>query len=264
MGKLDGRVAIVTGAGRPGNIGQAVCEAFLAEGASVVATDRREGEAGSLGKGSDRFRFLAHDVTSEADWQRVLATTLERFGGLDILVNNAGMSIRGGIADIGLDEFRQVMDVNTNGAFIGTKLCAPEIAKRAKRHAGGGAIINTSSMSGYMPSAFSLAYHCSKAAMRMLTACNSKELGRLGIRVNSVHPGPIDTPMLREAFQGYSDHGAYADAGAAEAQIAASTSLGILCEPEHIAPLYVYLASDDARYVTGAAIAHDGGVATWF
>ena len=98
----------------------------------------------------------------------------------------------------------------------------------------------------------------------MLTICNSKELGPQGIRVNSVHPGPIDTPMLREAFKGYAEHGAYADSTDAEARIAASTSLGTLCAPEHIAPLFVYLASDDARYVTGAAIAHDGGVATWF
>ena len=230
MGKLDNRVAIVTGAGRTGNIGQAVCEAFLAEGASVVATDIREGQSGALGEGAhkDRFLFLSHDVAKEADWQRVLAATLDRFGGLDILVNNAGMSIRGGIADVSLEEFRQVMDVNLNSAFLGTKLCAPAIAERARRHAGGGAIINVSSMSGYMPSAHSVSYHCSKAAMRMLTICNSKELGPQGIRVNSVHPGPIDTPMLREAFKGYAEHGAYADSTDAEARIAASTSLGTL------------------------------------
>ncbi|RYD81429.1 MAG: SDR family oxidoreductase, partial [Sphingomonadales bacterium] len=152
--------------------------------------------------------------------------------------------------------------VNLYGCFLGTRICAPAIAERAKRHAGGGAIINVSSMSAYMATAASTAYHCSKAAVRMLTMCNSKELGPMGIRVNSIHPGPIDTPLLREAFAGYAEHGLFPSAAEAEARIAASTSLGRLCRPEDMAPLFVYLASDDARYVTGTAIAHDGGVGT--
>jgi 3alpha(or 20beta)-hydroxysteroid dehydrogenase/cyclopentanol dehydrogenase len=267
MCRLDNRVAIVTGAGRIGNIGQAVCEAFLAEGAAgVVATDLRGEEAAALTErlGGDRFLFLTHDVADEAGWRRVLAATVERFGGLDILVNNAGISVRANSAELGLEEFRKVMDVNLYGCFLGTKVCAPAIAERANRHPGGGAIINVSSMSAYMPSATSFAYHCSKSAVRMLTMCTSKELGPQGIRVNSIHPGPITTPMLREAFHGYARAGLYPSAAEAEAGIAAQTSLGRLCAPEDMAATFVYLASDDARYVTGAAMQHDGGVGSVF
>jgi len=181
MGRLDGRVAIVTGAGRVGNIGQAVCEAFIAKGASgVVTTDLRGDEAEALTErfGDERFQFLEHDVAEEADWRRVLAATIERFGGLDIPVNNAGISVRANSAELSLEDFRRVMDVNVYGCFLGTKVCTPAIAERAGRHPGGGAIINVSSMSAYMPSVTSLPYHCSKAALRMLTMCTSKELGR--------------------------------------------------------------------------------------
>lgn len=267
MSKLDKRVAIVTGAGRMGNIGQAVCQAYLDEGAAgVVATDLRDDDAGALYErfGTERFLFLTHDVAEESDWQRVLEATVARFGGLDILVNNAGISIRGNTAALSLDDFRKVMDVNLYGAFLGTKICAPELAKRAADHPGGSAIINVSSMSAYMPTAHSLAYHCSKSALRMMTMCNSREFGPQNIRVNSVHPGPITTPLLREAFKGYAEGGMYANAEAAEAQIAAQTALGRLCEPEHMAPLFVYLASDDSRYVTGTAVQHDGGVGSNF
>ena len=267
MTKLKDRVAIVTGAGRPGNIGQAVCEAFLEEGvAGVVATDLRADEAGALAErfGTERFAFHPHDVASEADWRRVVGATLERFGGLDILVNNAGMGMSGDSATLALDDFRKTMDANLYGAFLGTKVCAPPIAERAALYAGGGAIINVSSMAAYMPNAHNIAYHCSKSALRMLTLCTSKELGPQGIRVNSVHPGPIMTPLLKEAFKRYSKAGMYASPEDAEQRIAASSPLGRTSTPEEIARLFVYLASDDASYITGTAIAHDGGVGSVF
>lgn len=262
MAKLEGRVAIVTGSGRSGNIGQAVCEAFLAEGAAgVAATDLRAEEAGRLAErfSADRFVFLPHDVAAEADWQHVLAATAERFGGLDVLVNNAGMGMSGSSATLSLEDFRRTMDVNLFGAFLGTKVCAPAIAAR-----GGGAIINVSSMAAYMPNAHNIAYHCSKSALRMLTMCTSKELGPSGIRVNSVHPGPIVTPLLEEAFHRYADAGMYASAEKADQTIAASSPLGRTGKPGEIAHLFVYLASDDSSYVTGAAFAHDGGVGSVF
>ena len=127
------------------------------------------------------------------------------------------------------------------------------------RHAGGTAIVNVSSMAGYMPNGHNVAYHASKSALRMLTMCTSKELGPQGIRVNSVHPGPIVTPLLREAFARYTKAGMYASVEEAEAQITASSPLGVTGRPEDMAHLFVYLASDDARFVTGTAIAHDGG-----
>jgi len=156
------------------------------------------------------------------------------------------------------------MAVNLDGAFLGTKLCAPAMAARARRHAGGAAIINVSSMSSYMPNGHNVAYHASKSALRMLTMCASKELGAQGIRVNSVHPGPIVTPLLREAFGRYAKAGMYASVEDAEAQITASSPLGVTGRPEDMAHLFVYLASDEARFVTGTAVAHDGGVGTVF
>jgi NAD(P)-dependent dehydrogenase (short-subunit alcohol dehydrogenase family) len=267
MTRLKDRVAIITGAGRLGNIGQAVCEAFLSEGAAgVVATDLRDAEADALAErfGRDRFVFQLHDVASEQHWRRVLDATVERFGGLDILVNNAGMGMAGDSATLSLDDFRKTMDVNLYGAFLGTKVCAPPIAARAARYPGGGSIINVSSMAAYMPNAHNIAYHCSKSALRMLTLCTSKELGPQAIRVNSVHPGPIVTPLLREAFGRYSEAGMYASAQEAEQRIAASSPLGRMGTPEEIARLFVYLSSDDACYITGTAIAHDGGVGSVF
>ena len=267
MARLKDRVAIVTGAGRPGNIGQAVCEAFLEEGAAgVVATDLRMEDAGALVErfGADRFVFRAHDVACEDDWRAVLALAVARFGGLDILVNNAGKGQSGTSATLSLEDFRSTMDANLYGAFLGTKVCAPAIATRAGRHAGGGSIINVSSMAAYMPNASNIAYHCSKSALRMLTMCNSKELGPQGIRVNSVHPGPIVTPLLEEAFHRYTEAGMYASAEAAEARIAGMSPLGRTGKPAEIARLFVYLASDDAAYVTGTAVAHDGGVGSVF
>jgi NAD(P)-dependent dehydrogenase (short-subunit alcohol dehydrogenase family) len=270
MARLADRIAIVTGAGRPGNIGLAVCEAFLREGATgVVATDMRTEDAAQISAAfddgyPDRFVFLEHDVTSEASWRHVLDITQDRFNGLDVLVNNAGIAIGGGTATLPLEDFRKVMAVNLDGAFLGTKLCAPAMAARARRHAGGAAIINVSSMSSYMPNGHNVAYHASKSALRMLTMCASKELGAQGIRVNSVHPGPIVTPLLREAFGRYAKAGMYASVEDAEAQITASSPLGVTGRPEDMAHLFVYLASDDARFVTGTAVAHDGGVGTVF
>ena len=266
MLKLEGRIAIVTGTGRPGNIGQAVCAAFLAEGATVVASDLRDSQAQALADrfGSDRFAFLRHDVVSIDDWTRVLAATQDRFGGLDVLVNNAGVGKPGTSANLSLEDFRQTMDINLFGAFLGTKVCAPTISARAKVRGGTGAIINVSSMAAYMPNASNIAYHCSKSALRMLTMCTSKELGPQGIRVNSIHPGPIVTPLLESAFKRYAEAGMYASASDAEQKIAASSALGRTGRPDEIARMFVYLASDDASYVTGAAFAHDGGVGTQF
>jgi NAD(P)-dependent dehydrogenase (short-subunit alcohol dehydrogenase family) len=266
LSKLAGRVAIITGTGRDGNIGQAACAAFLEAGAAgVVASDLRDDQAAALTArfGAERFAFVKHDVASLDDWQRVLAVALDRFGGLDVLVNNAGIGKSGTSATLALEDFRQAMDVNLYGAFLGTKVCAPAIAERARAREGTGAIVNVSSMAAYMPNASNIAYHCSKAALRMLTMCTSKELGP-AIRVNSVHPGPIVTPLLASAFRRYAEAGMYASAEDAEQRISASSALGRTGRPDELARMLVYLASDDSSYVTGAAVAHDGGVGTQF
>jgi 3alpha(or 20beta)-hydroxysteroid dehydrogenase/cyclopentanol dehydrogenase len=266
MKRLDGKVAIVTGAGRDGNIGVAISEAFLREGAAaVVATDLRGSgieaiAARMTAAGSGAFRFLTHDVTSEADWARVVEETVGAFGGIDILINNAGISIHGGVADTSLEDLRRAMAVNHDALFLGMKACLPELERSAARFAGGGAIVNNLSMASYMPNANNLGYHVSKAAGRMLTLCAASEFGPKRVRVNSVHPGLTMTPLIREAFDEYARAGLWDSAEAAEAAIASMAPLGTSSQPEEAAHAFVYLASEEARFVTGASIYHDGGL----
>lgn len=266
-GRLDGKVAIVTGAGRTGNIGVAICEAFLKAGVkAVVATDIMTEEATIITArfeaefGKNRFLFLAHDITDEKAWQGVLSTTVEQFGALDILVNNAGISVHGGIETTSLGDMRRVMAVNNDSLFIGMKLSAPYLAEAVKRFSGGGVVINTLSMASYMPSANNLAYQVSKAAGRMLTLCGAIEMGPKKIRVNSVHPGLTITPLVEEAFQTYADQGIWPTREAAIEAVAGMGPLGITSQPEDTAHAFVYLASEEARFVTGACFWHDGGI----
>lgn len=265
-GRLEGKVAIVTGAGREGNIGVAICEAYLREGARVVATDLRTDESdvvtARMGRSApaENFRFLAHDVTSEADWARLVDDTVSAFGGIDVLVNNAGIAIHAGIEHCSLDDLRKVMAVNHDALFIGTKACLPELKRSVQRFAGGGSVINNLSMASYMPSGINIGYHVSKAAGRMLTLCASIEFGPMKIRVNSVHPGLTMTPLIREGLADYVKLGAYPSVEEAEASIAGMGPLGISSDPEDTAHAFVYLASEEARFVTGASIYHDGAI----
>jgi 3alpha(or 20beta)-hydroxysteroid dehydrogenase len=271
MSRLEGKVAIVTGAGRVGNIGVAICEAFLREGAKgVIGTDLRQDEASEVAARmattdrGDAFRLVAHDVTSEADWTRVAALAVTTFGGIDVLVNNAGISIHAGIEATGLDQLRQVMAVNHDALFLGMKACLPELARSVERFPGGGAVVNNLSMASYMPNANNIGYHVSKAAARMLSLCAAIEFGPKKIRVNSVHPGLTMTPLIREGLDDYVKAGMWEDATAAEAAIAGMGPLGISSQPEDTAHAFVYLASEEARFVTGASLYHDGGIGQRF
>jgi len=267
MGRLDGKVAIVTGAGRVGNIGVAVARAFLAEGAkAVVGTDFRTNEAAAIVElvaadgHAGVFRLVEQDVTSEADWQRVIDDTVAEFGGLDVLVNNAGISIHGGIAQTSLENLRKVMAVNHDALFLGIKFAAPHLAAAHARFSGGGSIINNLSMASYMPNATNIGYHVSKSAGRMLTICAALEYGAQKIRINSIHPGVTMTPILREGLEAYVASGMWESTEAAEAALAAMNPLGVASQPEDTANAFVYLASDEARFVTGASIYHDGAI----
>lgn len=265
--RLENKVAIVTGAGRTGNIGVAICDAFLREGAAgVVATDLRDDEAGEIVRrmnathGEGRFRLLAHDVTCEDDWARVVQETCSTFGQLDVLINNAGIAIHGGILGTSLEDLRKVMAVNHDALFIGIRACAPALEAAASRHAGGGVVINNVSMSSYMANANNIGYHVSKAAARMLTLCAARELGPRNIRINSVHPGLTMTPLIREGLDDYVSLGIWQSADEAEAAITAMSPLNRSSQPEDTAHAFVYLASEEARFVTGAALYHDGGL----
>jgi NAD(P)-dependent dehydrogenase (short-subunit alcohol dehydrogenase family) len=271
MARLDGKVAIVTGAGRQGNIGAAVCDAFLREGArAVIATDLRMDAGAELtadmdGKhGAGRYRLVQQDVTLEADWAALVETVLAEFGAIDILVNNAGISIHGGIETTSLEDLRKVMAVNHDSGFLGMKYCAPALAETIKRFPGGGSVINTVSMASYMPNANNVGYHVSKSAQRMLTLCGAVEFGPKRIRVNSVHPGQTTTPLLKEGYEEYARLGFYESSEAGIQDLVKMCPLGIESFPEDTAHAFVYLASDESRFVTGASIYHDGGLARHF
>ena len=267
MGRLAGKVAIVTGAGRLGNIGVAICDAFLREGAKgIVGTDLRDEDRHAIQArferehGPGRFTMMRHDVTSETGWAQVVGTTLATFGQLDVLVNNAGISFHGGIIDTSLENLRKAMAVNHDALFLGMKHCAPHLETALQRFSGGGSIVNNLSMASYMPNANNLGYHVSKAAGRMLTLCGAVEFGPKKIRVNSVHPGTTMTPIIEEAFEDYVKAGMWESRDVAEAALNQMAPLNKSSQPEETANAFVYLASEESGFVTGASIYHDGGL----
>ncbi|KQZ70070.1 glucose 1-dehydrogenase [Nocardioides sp. Root151] len=243
MGRLAGKIAIVTG-GAQGQ-GAAIARAFVAEGAQVVIADIAEesGEklAAELG---DAARFQRHDVSDEASWTSVVEFTAATFGDVNVLVNNAGILRFGEIHTMDLDEFDLVVRINQRGTFLGMRAVVPTMRRNKQ-----GSIVNASSVEGLAGMGSLAAYTGTKFAIRGMTKAAALELGSRGIRVNSVHPGMIDTGMTRE-------HGG----DAAMEYGASKVPMRRVGTPEDIAPLYVYLASDESGYVTGAEIAVDGGV----
>jgi 3alpha(or 20beta)-hydroxysteroid dehydrogenase len=239
MGRLDGKVALISGGAR----GQGAAEAalFVAEGAKVVVGDVLEAEGAEVAAGLGEAAAFVHlDVTDEASWQAAVTETETRFGPVSVLVNNAGVLSWGRIDQIALDEFERVMDVNVRGVFLGIKAVAPSM-----RRAGGGSIINTSSTSGLVGLPFLAAYVASKWAVRGLTKTAAIDLGHDGIRVNSIHPGGIDTPMI-----------AGTDGDAPFYRRLPVPRMGTADE---VARSVLFLASEDSSYITGAELAIDGG-----
>ncbi|MCE2392947.1 MAG: glucose 1-dehydrogenase [Proteobacteria bacterium] len=248
MGRLDGKVSIITGAAR--GQGETTARLFASEGSKVVLTDllEAEGETVAADIGAATC-FVKHDVTSEADWRRVVETAVERFGRLDILVNNAGIMQRTPVVDCSVEEFRGVLDVNLVGPFIGMKIAAPVM-----RLTGGGAIVNVSSIQGIVGRAGTPGYTASKFGLRGLTKTTALELGTFGIRVNSIHPGGVDTPLIRDAVAGIEMTTETLDAAHAHLPVPRCG------RPEDIAPTSLFLASDEAGYITGAELVIDGGM----
>jgi 3alpha(or 20beta)-hydroxysteroid dehydrogenase len=242
MTRLQDKVAIVTG-GAQGQ-GAAIARAFVAEGAKVVIADvaAEAGDALAAELGAVAL-FVKHDVSSEDSWTALVETATQAFGAPTVLVNNAGILRFGSIVDTTVDQYEQVFRVNQLGTFLGMKAVIP-----AMKAAGGGSIINASSIEGLGGMGHLVAYSATKFAIRGMTKVAAMELGGFGIRVNSVHPGMIDTGMTRE-------HG-----GDLAMEFGASkVALKRVGQPGDIAPLYVYLASDESAYTTGAEIAVDGG-----
>lgn len=243
MNRLDGKVAIVTG-GSQGQ-GEAIVRAFVAEGAAVAIADINEAGGQALADElGEKAHFTRHDVSDAASWEALVADTNERFGQVSVLVNNAGILRFGEIDTMPLAEAQLVWAVNLQGCFLGMQAVTPTMKRNR-----GGSIINASSVEGLGGMGSLVAYCGSKWAIRGMTKAASHELARRNIRVNSVHPGMIDTPMTQE-------HG-----GDAAMEFGASkVPMRRVGTPADIAPTYVFLASDESSYITGAEIAVDGGV----
>jgi 3alpha(or 20beta)-hydroxysteroid dehydrogenase len=242
VGKLDGKIAIVTGSAR--GMGEAEARLFVAEGAHVVVCDVRD-EAGSAVAASlgDAAMFVHLDVSDEAQWTTAVDRTLERFGRLDILVNNAGIALPGSILDSTLEDYHRTVAVNQTGVWLGLRAAAP-----AMRVSGGGSIVNISSAAGLGASVGLAAYGTTKWAVRGLTKTAAGELAHSGIRVNSVHPGVIETDMLDDA--------------SIPREAALHSPLGRLGSADDVARLVLFLASDDSAYCTGSEFSVDGGIFT--
>lgn len=244
MTRLTGKVALVTGGAR--GIGEGIVRRFIAEGARVLITDVLETEGAALASEfGDAAAFARHDVTSRADWDAAIAAAETRFGKLDILVNNAGVLVFKGIDDLTETEMRRILDINLLGTIIGCQAAIPALER-----AGGGAIINMSSADG-ISGANSLTVYCaSKFGVRGFTKALALELGHRKIRVNSIHPGGIMTPMANPTGIPKADY----DKGfwIYPAQMSG--------EPSDIGAAAAYLASDDGRYCMGTELSVDGGL----
>ena len=248
MGRLTAKRALITG-GASG-IGLATAERFVEEGAGVVITDIAEAKgATAVSRIGADARFFQQDVTRESEWDSVMAATLDALGGLDILVNCAGIFRYGTIEDTSFELWRNTIAINLDGTFLGCRAAVKAMRER------GGSIVNLSSTSGLVGFPESAAYDASKGGVRLLTKSVALYCARegYGIRCNSVHPGGTDTPMVR----GYFDD--QLDPKEEESDWLAALPLGRLAKPEEIASLILYLASDEASFVTGAEFTIDGG-----
>ncbi|MES0875016.1 glucose 1-dehydrogenase [Sinimarinibacterium thermocellulolyticum] len=261
--RLDGKVALVTGAAR--GLGREIARALAAVGAKVAVSDIIDDGARATvewlrASGADARGFV-HDVTDETQWQQTIAGTIEALGGLDILVNNAGVESGALLAECTVEDFHRIQDVNVTGTFLGCKH-----AIRAMSPGGaagrGGAIVNLSSAAGMIGVIAHSAYGASKGAVRALTKAAAVECGRLGVgvRVNSLHPGLILTAMGEQLLDGLVRLGLAPDRKQAQAALLALHPIGRFGEPADVAAAVIYLASDAARWVTGAELSVDGGV----
>ena len=251
MGRLEGKVAIITGGA--GGIGKAVGKRFVAEGADVLLVDLDETQlaAACAEIGSNKVSYFVGDVTRMEDNQAMVDTATERYGGVDTFLANAG--IEGDVSPIvDYDEarFEQVMAVNVKGPFLGLKAAIPALQAR-----GGGSVIITSSVAGVKGAAGVAPYVTSKHAVIGMMKSAAKEVAADNIRVNTVNPSPVDTRMMRSLEEGM----APGAAEQAKAAMEASIPLGRYAQPEDIANIMLFLASDDDAFVTGSVYLADGG-----
>lgn len=244
MGRLNNKVAIVTGGAR--GMGEATTRLFAAEGARVVIADLLDEEGQALAEDlKEQAIFVHHDVTDEASWQNVIEQTMSAFGSIDVLVNNAGIVLFKAILDTEKDEYERVLKVNLVGSFLGVKMVGGQMVRQ-----GSGSIVNISSVDGLSASNSRGAYASSKWGVRGLTQVAAMEFGPHGVRVNSVHPGGINTTMANPVGMSTEEIN----------KLFADVPLQRIGAPEEVARASLYLASDEAGYVTGEEIKVDGGM----
>ena len=246
MGRLEGKVALISGAAR--GQGEAEARLFASEGAKVVFGDILDMEAekveAEINETGGEAKYIHLDVTNESEWETAVKESVNSYGKLDILVNNAGISIGKNVEETTLEEWDLVQDVNSKGVFLGTKAAIP-----AMRESGGGSIVNISSIAGLVGIA-SAPYVASKGAVRLLTKSTAVQYGPENIRCNSVHPGFIETEMIRGILSNSEER----------AKRLAITPLGIFASAHDIALAVLFLASDESRYMTGSELVIDGGI----
>jgi len=264
MNRLDGKVALITGAAR--GIGGATARLMAEAGAKVAVADvlderGRETVQAIEGTGAEAL-YLHLDVTSEDSWQAATQTITGRFGKLDILVNNAGLFLGKDLESVSLAEWERLSAVNLTGVFLGTKLCAPVLREAAQASLHGSAIVNLASTAGLVGSTQDPLYSMTKGGVTLFTKSAALEFARKGyrIRVNSIHPGTIDTDMGDQVLATRARNLGTNDIDAARRQVIDRLPIGRMGTAEDIAKGIVFLASDDAAFMTGSGLVVDGGI----
>lgn len=241
MGRLENKIAVVTGAAQ--GMGESHARTMLNEGAKVVITDLNSTKGEALAEElGENVLFVKQDVTKEDDWKKVVSEAESTFGPINILVNNAGISFNKTFEECSLDDYMKIVNINQVSVFLGMKYVQPSIAK-----ANGGSIINVSSMNGIVGGA--VGYTDTKFAVRGITKAGALEFAKDNIRVNSIHPGVVETPLVTEG-----------DSYEIIKEFAKTIPLGRMAQSQDISDLVLFLASDDSRYSTGSEFIVDGGM----